>query len=342
MVSRLFMLLGLVAISSQSTFALVVTGIERKVIEGDQETEEWLRDVVREDQRAIANRVLDDPTLVVSSIGTYGCPPDLYTWSYDQLVFLASFGNQMGDSYSLEARGQDRYFGDDGKGLEVEFAEAHRDDRAIVYTGSGKVTVMGIPSGGTFVNVIRYAERPDGFIDFDAYIYVRVNNSLKRFVAKVVFAVSDLEETIKEKLFEMDGTLIRVLRQLLDDPELVPRLRADPTAEEALATRRLAAWENMRNPAQQKKERRIRQRKTPAAEPDTFPPPPTLLPLVNGLPVLEGPLLLKTVETAALLRNGLAAGDFDELRQILTRFYTEDPLDPQAESVSPVIHPSSG
>jgi len=182
----------------------------------------------------------------------------------------------------------------------------------VIYTGQGTLRVMGIPTGGSFVNVIEFDPLDGRTIATRSTIFVRVDNGLKRFLARVVFAVSDLEETIKEKLFELDGTVVKVLKQLLDDPALPALLAAPVTPEERAAYESLTGPRD-RNPAAQpeagERRRGRRGRRAEAKE------------IEEQIPELEEPLRLTTLEMAAYLRRHLQGDELAELVSILARWY---------------------
>lgn len=296
-----------------SASAIYVSGIERKLLEPDPEFSGWVTGAVNDEARKIATEVTGDPTLLVRSKADYGCPVELYNWCFDRVIELAEMGNYLGDSYRVEREGE-LYRGDDGKGLVVDFFVAHRSERAVIYTGQGTLTVMGIPSAGSFVNVIEFDPLDENTIRTRSTIHVRVDNGLKRFLARVVFAVSDLEETVKEKLFELDETVVKVLNQLLDDPALLPVLSSPATAAEG------AAWAALEDrvakasePKKKEKGRsgRGKRRRSRGREAEA----------VETQEIEQGELVLSTLETAAYLRDRLPDGDLGRINGILSRWY---------------------
>ena len=294
-----------------SASAIYISGVERVQLDSDPEVAAWVNEAVSERGREISIEVTGDPTLLVRSKAHYGCPVELYDWCFDRVVELAEMGNYMGDSYTVDREG-DLYRGDDGSGLVVDFFAAHRSREAVVYTGQGTLTVKGIPSSGSFVNVIEFEALGERMIRTRSTIFVRIDNGLKRFLARVVFAVSDLEETVKEKLFELDETVVKVLNQLLDDPALLPLLSAPATADEEAAWVTLEARMAAEDEPKKEKKRRSRRgrprggREVEAAETQ---------------PVAEAPLILSTHETAAYMRDRLPPEDIERITGILSRWY---------------------
>ena len=313
---RLLGLLTATLLSVPVARALHVADVQRSVISADSEVSQWILTSTHGAQQEFAQKVVDDPSLVVHSSGIYGVPATLYNWAYDEVIPLAEFGNHLGDSYQIERSGEG-YHGSDGKGLNVEFVEAFRSATEIIYTGDGSVTVMGIPSSGQFVNVIRFTEIEKDLLDVEAYVYVRVTNGFKRFMAKVVFAISDIEETIKEKLFELDGTVIKALRQLLDDPSLLPVISQAQTPEELAAGQALAAKASLAkapdSPTAKKSRKRGSRRRRDKA--------PTQPRAKSILPVLDGPLELTSLETTWHFREELSPESFNYLVGILRDWY---------------------
>ncbi len=323
------------ALGAHLASSMYVSEIRRSVLRADPELTAWVRSVADSRGKEICDEVTPDPTILVRSTGDYGCPIELYRWCFDHVVPLAHFGNYMGDNYTVAQHGT-TYTGDDGNGLVVNFFETYRDDKTIVYSGRGTLEIMGIGSSGSFVNVLEFEPLNDRTIRTRSTIYVRVDSGFKRFVARVVFAVSDLENTIKEKLFELDGTVVAVLKQFLDDPELPGVLAAPPTAAEVAAREALEAralTEKGRSKPSKHGGRRGRRRKDEATAPGDE----------TGMPAHKSPdgeeeLVLSTLETAGYWRDTLSPEALQEMVAILERWNSAGSAANAAESAPASSH----
>ena len=60
-------------------------------------------------------------------------------------------------------------------------------------------------------------------------MYVSINNSVTRLLARFLLAISDLEKGIMEKLFALDDTTFKLVDIFMEDPHLYSMLKEPGT-----------------------------------------------------------------------------------------------------------------
>jgi len=149
----------------------------------------------------------------------------LYSWLVDHVEVSAAMSTVFGQKYNVTPGKEFQYHGEDGEGLEVEFYRAYRDSGTTVLVGNGYVKLFLFTLSGSFINFMEYENIDDKRISAQNCMYVRVNNPLTRMVADFLFAISDIERGIMEKILSLDDTVVQALDTFINDPYLAVMLQ---------------------------------------------------------------------------------------------------------------------
>jgi hypothetical protein len=207
----------------------------KRILQNEPEFENRIYDLSGKDQ--VAKDIMENSSLIVGSkLYTYG-DHHFYHWLQENLVFSSKVTNLYGDNYKL-TEADNGFNGDDGKGLSITFRSVYFDSSMVIYIGSGHVKVLGMTHGGSFVNVIEYFDVAPGILCSQNRLFTKVDNSFKRFMVKVIFTLSNIEEGLMKKITMLDGTVIKMTNAMTLDPALPSKFRNPPPAEkcDALVT----------------------------------------------------------------------------------------------------------
>jgi len=168
----------------------------------------------------LARDIIDRHSLVVGSKITMICRREVYAWLVNHLKVSASLTRILGRDYRVSPGSVYEYHGVEGKDLTVDFYRAYQDSTSTIYIGKGKIKIFHIPVSGSFINYLEYYNKDDTHIITQNCMYIMLNNSVKRFLVNIIFAVSDIETGILKKIFSLDDTVFKLLQVFMEDPHL--------------------------------------------------------------------------------------------------------------------------
>ena len=174
---------------------------------------------------SLAIEIIDRHSLVVGSKITMICRREVYAWLVGHIRVSASLTRILGSNYRVSSGSVYEYHGDEGEDLSVDFYCAYRDSTSTIYIGKGKVKIFLIPISGSFINYLEYYNKDDTRIIAQNCMYIMLNNTVKRFLANIILAVSDIEKGIMEKIFSLDDTVFKLVQIFMDDPHLYLMLK---------------------------------------------------------------------------------------------------------------------
>jgi len=200
---------------------------EKRVLDDDPLRDEKLLILTGHDRLTAA--IIDRHSLVVGSKIVVACRRSVYAWMVDHIRVSAALSRLFGSTYTLSPGSVYEYHGDDGEGLSIDFYRAYQDSASTIHVGDGTVKIFLLPISGSFIDLIEYYNNDDTTMTTQSCMYIRVNNPVTRFVTRVLFAISDLEETIMKKILTLDDTTFKIVRMLIEDPHLYLMLKEPDT-----------------------------------------------------------------------------------------------------------------
>ena len=169
--------------------------------------------------------IIDEHSLILGSRIEMAGRQKLYSWLVDHVEVSAAMSTVFGREYNITPGREFEYHGEDGEGLVVEFYRAYRDSGSTVLTGNGYVKLFLFTISGSFINFMEYQNIDEKSISAQNCMYVRVNNPLTRAFADFLFAVSDIEKGIMEKILSLDDTVVEAMNTFINDPHFGIMLR---------------------------------------------------------------------------------------------------------------------
>ncbi|MFC1541447.1 hypothetical protein ACFL50_03245 [Candidatus Latescibacterota bacterium] len=168
----------------------------------------------------LTHEIILEHSLIAGSKIELLCRNDVYLWLVDNLRVSAALSRIYGKTYTVSpGKGYD-YHGDDNDGLTVDFNRAYRDSVSTIYIGHGVMKLFLFSVSGSFINFLEFPNIDNKKMNAQSCMYVKVDNPVTRFLTNVVFAISDLEEGIMEKLFTLDDTVFSIVKTFMEDPHL--------------------------------------------------------------------------------------------------------------------------
>jgi hypothetical protein len=196
---------------------------EKRVLKEDPLRDKGLLSDTNHDP--LTGEIIIEHSLIAGSKIELECRNYVYLWLVDNLRVSAALSGIYGNNYSVTpGKGYD-YHGDDGDGLTIDFNRTHRDSSSTVFTGHGDMKLFLISISGSFINYIEFLNIDGRNMTAQSCMYVRVNNRVTRFLANVVFAISDVEEGIMKKMFTLDDTVYSIVKTFMEDPHLYSMLQ---------------------------------------------------------------------------------------------------------------------
>ena len=174
---------------------------------------------------SLAKEIIDKHSLIVGSRIVLVSQSTVYSWLVDHIRVSAELSRFFGMNYSLTPGSVYEYHGEDSEGLSVDFNNAYSDSTSTIYVGEGKIKIFLFSISGSFVNFLEYNDTKNKTMIAQSCIYVRVNNPVTRLVANFIFAISDLEKGIMEKIFSLDDTVFKLVQIFMEDPHLYLMLK---------------------------------------------------------------------------------------------------------------------
>ncbi|MBT4482403.1 MAG: hypothetical protein HOC71_01840 [Candidatus Latescibacteria bacterium] len=196
---------------------------EKRILADDSARDEKLLRLTNNDK--LTGEIIEQHSLIVGSKISITCRRPVYSWLVDHINISAALSRFFGMNYKLSPGTLYEYHGVDGEGLNVDFYRAYHDSTTTVFVGDGKIKIFFITISGSFINYMEYNNTNSALMESQNCIYARIKNPVTRLFASMVFAVSDVEETIMEKIFALDDTVYKLVKTLMDDPHLYIMLK---------------------------------------------------------------------------------------------------------------------
>lgn len=225
-----------VASTEPVTFSNIARS-EKRVLPDDRVRDEKLLHLTGNDR--MAGKIIDQHSLIVGSKMVMVCRREVYSWLVDHIMVSAALTSIIGKSYSLYPGSVFEYYGEDGEGLSIDFYSAYNDSTTTVYVGKGKVKIFLITISGSFINLLEYNNIDSTRMVAQNSMYVMVNNTVTRFFANLIMAISDIEKGIMNKILSLDDTTFQLVNILMKDPHLYLLLK-EPQASVPVGISELA------------------------------------------------------------------------------------------------------
>ena len=179
---------------------------------------------------SLAREIIDKHSLIVGSSIVLVSQSTVYSWLVDHIRVSAELSSFFGMNYSLTPGTEYAYHGEDSEGLSVDFNNAYSDSTSTIYVGEGEIKIFLFSISGSFVNFLEYNDTKNKTMIAQSCIYVRVNNPVTRLVANFIFAISDLEKGVMEKILTLDDTVYKIVLTFMEDPHLYLMLKEPDTS----------------------------------------------------------------------------------------------------------------
>jgi len=178
----------------------------------------------------LTQKIIKQQSLVIGSTLSLKSHRDVYAWFVDHIKVSAALAQFLGKDYQISTGSTFEYHGVDGDDLIIDFNRSHSDSSSTIYVGNGIIKIFHIPVSGSFINYIEYNNSGNGSVTAQNCMYIMLNNSLNRFLANILMAVSDIEKGIMKKMFSLDEISIEMVSYFMNDPYLYYMLK-HPEAE---------------------------------------------------------------------------------------------------------------
>jgi hypothetical protein len=196
---------------------------ERRVLPNDPARDKNLLALTGNDP--LTAEIIRDHSLVVGSKMYMVSRRAVYAWLVENIRISAALSRLYGRKYYVSKSSVYEFHGDDGEGMTVDFYTACRDSEMTILVGKGKLQLFFIPITGSFINFTEYRNLDSTRILVQNCMYVKVNNPVARFVTHIVFALSDVERVIMEKIYSLDDTTFQIVKTFMEDPHLYQMLQ---------------------------------------------------------------------------------------------------------------------
>lgn len=196
---------------------------EKLVLLDDTARDEKLLLLTGSDRLAL--KIIDQHSLVVGSKMVIVCRRNVYSWLVNHIRVSAALSQILGRDYRISPSSLYEYHGEDGEGLSVDFYCAYHDSASTIYIGNGKVKIFLFTISGSFINFLEHYNEDDTRMTAQNCMYVMLNNTVTRFLANIIFAVSDIEKGIMEKILSLDDVVFKVVKIFMEDPHLYLMLK---------------------------------------------------------------------------------------------------------------------
>ncbi|MFC1539316.1 hypothetical protein ACFL6H_07825 [Candidatus Latescibacterota bacterium] len=191
---------------------------EKRILTEDPLRDNILLTLTKND--SLTHEIILEHSLIAGSKIELVCRNDVYLWLVDNLRVSAALSRIYGKIYTVSpGKGYD-YHGDDDDGLTVDFNRAYRDSVSTIFTGHGVMKLFLFSISGSFINFLEFSNIDNKNMIAQSCMYVKVDNPVTRFFTNVVFAISDVEEGIMEKMFTLDDTVFSIVKTFMEDPHL--------------------------------------------------------------------------------------------------------------------------
>lgn len=196
---------------------------EKRVLTDNSFRDEKLLRLTENDK--LTGEIIDQHSLIVGSKISITCRRTVYSWLVDNIKISSVLSRFFGMNYLLSSGTLYEYHGEDGEGLTIDFYRAYNDSISTVFVGDGEVKIFFLTISGSFINYMEYNNTDSANMESQNCIYVRINNPVTRLFAKMIFAVSDVEKKIMEKILSLDDTVYKLVNILMNDPHLYLMLK---------------------------------------------------------------------------------------------------------------------
>ena len=191
---------------------------EKRILSDDSVRDEKLLRLTENDK--LTSEIINQHSLIAGSKIVLTCRRTVYSWLVDNIEVSAALSRFFGRNYLLSTGTLYEYHGEDGEGLSIDFYRAYHDSTTTIFVGNGKVKIFYMTISGSFINFMEYYNTDNTHVESRNCIYVKINNPVTRFFTSIIFAVSDVERKIMEKLFTLDDTVYKLVETLMNDPHL--------------------------------------------------------------------------------------------------------------------------
>ncbi|MFC1693175.1 hypothetical protein ACFL1R_06695 [Candidatus Latescibacterota bacterium] len=174
---------------------------------------------------SLAKEIIAQHSLIVGSSIVLVSQSTVYSWLVDHIRVSAALSRFFGMNYLLTPGSVYEYHGEDSEGLSVDFNNAYSDSTSTIYVGEGEIKIFLFSITGSFVNFLEYNDTKNKTMIAQSCIYVRVNNPVTRIVTNFIFAISDLEKGVMEKILTLDDTVYKIVLTFMEDPHLYLMLK---------------------------------------------------------------------------------------------------------------------
>lgn len=200
---------------------------EKRILPNDPARDEKLLLLTGNDK--LTAEIIDQHSLIVGTRIIMVCRRDVYAWLVDHIRASATLARIFGREYRVSPGSVYEYHGDDEEGLSVDFYRAYSDSTATVYIGDGEMKIFLFTISGSFINFLEYHNLDSKRITAQSCMYLRVNNPVTRFFTRIIFAISDIEKGLMEKITSLDDTVFSIVNEFMEDPYIYRMLREPET-----------------------------------------------------------------------------------------------------------------
>jgi hypothetical protein len=195
---------------------------EKRILPEDPHRDKNLLLLTRNDK--LISEIIREHSLIAGSKIVMVSRRAVYAWLVENIKVSAALSRIYGWKYQVSPSSVYEYHGDDGAGLSIDFYIAYRDSTKTILAGKGTIKLFHITFTGSFINFMEYNNSDTIHLTAQDCMYVKVNNPVARFITRIAFAISDLEQGIMEKLFSLDDTVFKIVKTLMEDPNLYQML----------------------------------------------------------------------------------------------------------------------
>jgi len=196
---------------------------EKRILQDDPARNKKLLQLTGYDR--LAAEVIDQHSLIVGTKIVMVCRRAVYAWLVDNIRASSALARIFDKKYWVSPGSVYEYHGNDGKGMSVDFYRAYSDSATTVYIGDGKIKILLFTISGSFLNFMEYHNTDSTLISAQSCIYVRLNNPVTRFLTDIIFAISDIEKGLMEKITTLDDTVFIIVNKFMEEPHLYSMLK---------------------------------------------------------------------------------------------------------------------
>ncbi len=200
-----------------------IAGSQKRILKDDPSRDAKLLLLTGND--GLTAEIIKQHSLIVGTKIVLVGRQQVYYWLVEHIRTSAALSRLFGRKYVVSTGSVYEYHGEDGEGLSVDFYRAYIDSVSAVYTGSGKMKVFLLTISGSFINFLEYYNTDSTLLTSQNSMYIRVNNPVTRLVTNIIFAISDIERGLMEKILSLDDTVYSIVNIFMEDPYIYRMLK---------------------------------------------------------------------------------------------------------------------